>query len=373
MKKTVFLLLFLLLIAAFPLCVMAEDDGNPFSALLEALPEEVREELPEDCVSEMEKGENADGAVLAALFSLTDWKNRLLSAAAAALSPLLSTFSTVLAALIVSSALGHAAEEGEKTGFFTFLSLFFTVFVWRRLGGEWDKAIGAIDTMTVFLRAVIPALLGLEAASGGIVTAAAGESSLLAVPALIGEAAAALTPVIQGMTALTLIGVLTDDPGWDGILGTVGRMVSGILAFLTAMLGLFLSGQRAVTAGTDGMLNRTVRFAVGNFVPYVGGAAGESVSVMIGSAMFLKSAMGGAAAAAVLFIVLKPTVSLLLTRFALSLSVFAAGLLGNNRVKKLLSGFTAVTDLTAAALFTSSVLSIFLLSLFVKNGQGVIF
>lgn len=372
MKKAALLFLLLVLLPVLSLPVRAEDE-NPFSALLDALPEDVRAELPEDCVSEMEKGENADGAVLASLFSLSDWKTRLLSAVKSAFSPLTSTFSAILAALIVSSAVGHAAGEGERTGLSSFLSLFFAVFVWRRLGGEWDAAIGAVETMTVFLRAVIPALLGLEAASGGIVTASAGEASLLAVPALIGEGAAALTPVIRGMTALALIGALTDDGGGEGMLGTVGRTVSGVLAFLTALLGLFLSGQRAVAAGTDGMLNRTVRFAVGNFVPYVGGAAGESVSVMIGSALFLKSAMGGVGAAVVLFIVLKPTVSLLLTRIALSLSVFAAGLLGDARAKKLLSGFSAVTDLTAAALFTATVLSVFLFSLFVKNGQGVIF
>lgn len=373
MKKTALFVFLFFLIPLLPLSAHAEENENPFSALLDALPEEIRAELPEDCVSEMEKGENADGAVLASLFSLTEWKKRLLSAVTAALSPLLSTFSAVLAALIVSTAIGHAAGEGERTGLSAFLSLFFAVFVWRRLGGEWDAAIGAIDTMTVFLRAVIPALLGLEAASGGIVTAAAGEASLLAVPALIGEAAAALTPVIRGMTALVLIGALTEDGNGEGMLGAVGKTVSGILVFLTALLGLFLSGQRVVAAGTDGMLNRTVRFAVGNFVPYVGGAAGESISVMIGSALYLKTAMGGASTAAVLFIVMKPTVALLLTRFALSLSTFAAGLLGDGRAKKLLSGFTAVTDLTAAALFTSSVLSVFLISLFVKNGQGVIF
>ena len=373
MKKALFLFAFLLPAFLFPLRVSADGGENPFSALLDALPEEIREELPDDCLTEMEKGENADGAVLSSLFSLTDWKERILSTVSEALSPLLSVFSSIFAALLVSSAAGFAAGEGEKTGLSSFLMLFFTLIAAEKLGREWEAAIGAMDSMTVFLRSVLPALLGLEAASGGIVTAAAEEATLLAVPALIGETAAALTPVLQGMMAFSLLGVLTDGEGGDGLLGTVGKTVSGILVLLTALLGLFLSGQRIVTAGTDGMLNRTVRFAVGNFVPFVGGAAGESVSVMLGSALYLKSAVGGVAAAAVLFIVLKPTVSLLLTRFALSLSALAAGILGSAKAKKLLSGFSAVTDLAAAALFTATVLTLFLISLFLKNGQGVIF
>ena len=372
MKKALVFLFFLLPFFLFPVRVFADGGENPFAALLDSLPEEVKEALPDDCLTEMEKGENADGAVLSSLFSPGDWKDRIFSAVSEALSPLLSVFSAIFAALIVSSAASFAAGEEDKTGFSSFLCLLFALIAAKKLGKEWEAAFGAMESMTVFLRSVLPALLGLEAASGGIVTAAASEASLLVVPALIGEAAVALTPVLRGMTAFSLLGALTDGEG-DGILGTVGKTVSGILVLLTALLGLFLSGQRVVTAGTDGMLNRTVRFAVGNFVPFVGGAAGESVSVMLGSALYLKSVVGGAAAAIVLFLVLKPTVSLVLTRLALSLSVLAAGLLGNARAKRLLSGFSAAADLAAAALFTATVLTLFLLSLFLKNGQGVIF
>ncbi len=177
-----------------------------------------------------------------------------------------------------------------------------------------------IDTLMIFMQSLLPALSGIIAASGGMTGAAVSPALFMAMQFITYAAKNLFFPLILVITALSVINNITGRFPITRLI-QFGKQAlkwgTGIL--MTIFVGL-LSLQGFSSAFIDGVAGKTVKYAVGNFVPMVGNVLSDSVEAVFSSTVVIKNAVGTAGVIALVSICIGPLLKLLaigvLYRFA---------------------------------------------------------
>ncbi|MEK4668368.1 stage III sporulation protein AE [Niallia sp. FSL R7-0271] len=183
----------------------------------------------------------------------------------------------------------------------------------------------AIGTMTSFILALVPLLLGLMAASGGVISAAFFHPVILFLMNTSGMLISYIVlPLLFLATLLHIVSSLSEQYKVTQ-LGNLLRNISiGILGlFLTIFLGV-ISVQGISTAVTDGVTLRTAKFVAGNFIPVIGRMFTDTADTVISASLLLKNTVGIAGVAILLLIVAFPALKILVISIIYK---FAAALL----------------------------------------------
>lgn len=179
----------------------------------------------------------------------------------------------------------------------------------------------AVDQMTSFMYAVIPALMGMLAASGGVVTAAVVSPFMLGATAAVGTLVkTAVIPLLLMAVTLNLVGQISQRKQLSrlaGLLKWAGMTSLG----LSATVFVAFTGMRGGLASvSDGAAAKAVKFLSGNMVPVVGKVFGDALDLVATSSLLVRGALGafGLATLAIvcLFPVMKMTAIMLMFRIA---------------------------------------------------------
>ncbi|RHW41113.1 stage III sporulation protein AE [Neobacillus notoginsengisoli] len=182
-----------------------------------------------------------------------------------------------------------------------------------------------IQTMMSFILALVPLLLGLIAASGGVVSAAFFHPVVLFLMNTSGLLIEhVVLPLLFLSTLLSIVSTMSEHYKVSQLAGMLRNWSIGLLGiFLTVFLGV-LSVQGASSAVSDGVAIRTAKFITGNFVPVIGRAFTDAADTVISASVLLKNTVGIAGVAILLFIVAFPAIKILMIAFIYK---FAAAIL----------------------------------------------
>ena len=151
----------------------------------------------------------------------------------------------------------------------------------------------AVEQMVNFVQALLPVLLTLLAAIGGISSAALLHPFIIAALGLLGTLIKDFVfPVIYFAAVLGIVNHISDRfkvSRLSGLLKQVGIASLGI--FLTLFIG-FLGLQGVAGAVADSVALKTAKFMTGTFVPVVGKMFADAVEVVLGTSLILKNAIG---------------------------------------------------------------------------------
>ncbi|WP_042355088.1 stage III sporulation protein AE [Bacillus rubiinfantis] len=183
----------------------------------------------------------------------------------------------------------------------------------------------AIGTMISFVLALIPLLLALIAASGGIVSAAFFHPVILFLMNISGMFMQfIILPLLFLATLLSIVSTLSDQYKVTQLAALLRNWSIGLMGlFLTIFLGV-ISVQGASAAVTDGVAIRTAKFITGNFIPVIGRMFTDATDTVIGASVLLKNSVGIAGVAILMIIVAFPAIKILLISFIYK---FAAAIL----------------------------------------------
>lgn len=153
--------------------------------------------------------------------------------------------------------------------------------------------IKAIDQMTGFMNASIPVIISLLVSSGNITSGGVFKPVLIMI---VGVAATVIknvfVPLIFLSTSLSIVNNISD------------RLHLGKLADLVKKTGLIIIGstmtlfigilaiQGPIGAVVDGVTNKTLKFALGTFIPVVGGYLADAADTVIACTLLIKNAAG---------------------------------------------------------------------------------
>ena len=129
----------------------------------------------------------------------------------------------------------------------------------------------------------------------------------------------------------------------------------------------FLALRGTIASAADTVTMRSVKFAVGTFVPMVGGALSEAVGYVAGSFSYVKNTCGVMAITALLTIILPPVIKSVLSCITLSLASAVCDAFCID-TGKILSSLSSLATCLLVCEISSAMLFIIRITLFVKVG-----
>jgi len=170
-----------------------------------------------------------------------------------------------------------------------------------------DSARTNVGLTVDFMRGMLPILISLLIAVGGVVTAGLFSPWMLfATYAVATVANDIVIPLAIAGAACELVSVISDEVKIThvaGVLRQIGVTVLGLA--LTLFLGV-MTIQSAAGAVADGVAFRTGKFLASSFIPVIGKLFGDAVEIVVGGALIVKSVVGIAGLVAVFAITAVP-------------------------------------------------------------------
>ena len=168
-----------------------------------------------------------------------------------------------------------------------------------------------IDTMVTFMQALMPVLLGILIAMGGVTTSAFLHPVLLGSIGFIGTIIKSVVlPLILFSAILSIVNNLSSKVQVTKLANLLKQSAVAILGFvLTAFIGI-ISIQGVAASTVDGITMRTAKFAVGSFIPIVGGFLSDAMDTVMGYSLLLKNGIGVIGLIAIFIICLIPMVKI---------------------------------------------------------------
>lgn len=223
-----------------------------------------------------------------------------------------------------------------------------------------------LTTLTKLLDGVTPLACTVSAASGNLNGAAVSRAALLLLATLLENLyTILLVPPVKIAFCFSIVGGLNTAVRLD----TVGQMVRRFFTWLIALLSVFLTFligmQTLVARSADSFTLRTVKFALGNAIPLVGGALSEALGSAVGSLAVIKSSCGALSAAAILISFIPVLLELFLGRAVLAVGQGAAELIGADREGKMCAEMHGIVGYLLAVVAVASFLFLFILALLI--------
>ncbi len=320
MKKflRLFFCLLLLFCVTFSNGAAADEEDYGFSQANESLPKSA---------SEITDKNDQNGVI--EIFSVSNIINLLTNGTYKILKNSVKDFALIIGAILLLAAvkyLGQSMKRNNIKNIFNITAaLTLSILVYRISGSVINDAQGAINEITIYIKALLPAFSASITAKGAF-------SSALVLPAttLIGTniisdlMAKVFLPIINIYLALCLAGAVSDKVETTGFAKLVRNVAIWSVTALCTVLVSVLSIQKLVTGVTDNLATKTAKFAVGGMVPIVGTIVKDAFDTVAGSVKMISSVSGAFAIAAVIYaiipIITRLAVYNLLFRFAASVS-----------------------------------------------------
>lgn len=356
----------LLLILSLP--CLAADYSDELDAYESGVPENIRGLLPDGLFSQ-----NAADASEAARESLN--LDRIVSVIKNALNAGMPEAKKLLMqtlALLIGTALFRLLSEnfgaptlGDGVSFCTNSMILLSTLSFQVAAAE--AVAEFLKRLCTLVNSMIP-MVGVLLASGGNVTAAVSETSMLGIFIIFCENFCSLTlfPVLSACTAFAAASAFSDKSGLDGVARGIKKTFTLLLSFMALIFSAVMSGQTLLSSKADSLGAKTAKFAAGTFIPVVGGTVGEALRTVAAGIEYLRASVGVGAIVIICTMLLPTLISLVLGRISLSVCTTVASFLGLSKEAAILNDFTGFYGYLIAVCSICSILAIYALVLFVR-------
>lgn len=169
----------------------------------------------------------------------------------------------------------------------------------------------AIDTMSSFMIALLPLVLGLMASFGNIVAVSFFHPIIIFLIHAGGLIVANFVlPLLFLSALLVIVSSLTEHYKVTHLANLFKSIAVGTLGvFFTIFLSI-MSVQGTASAIQDGVVMKTTKFITGNFIPVVGRTMTDAADTILSASLLLKNAIGIVGLIIILFIALFPALKI---------------------------------------------------------------
>ena len=376
-RKFLFVILFFgLLLPIFTENAAAEDYTFRFEKAPDEVADDAYEEylnrLPEDIrekIGDTEDAQDAQDAIRQ--YDVSYFAEQIRETLLAALLPGCKTLSGLLGMVILASAFrmlsGTLKTPGLETAFSLCCTLCMALTLYQVETSLFQTARAVLDLLGQTMLLILPVMESVYI-SGGNITAAAvsGTGISLMITFLESFSAQVLAPCVSICFLLSITAAVTGNRAIAFMTGTLRGIVTGILVLSMALMNFVLSMQTGIATAADTFAAKTIKFALGSYLPIVGGSVAESFSMLSASAGVIKQLSGTTGIVVIVLILLAPIATLIVNRIALGISGSVAGALSCDREQALIREVGSLCTLMIAIVAAAGAMYILALSLFCK-------
>ncbi|WP_186578091.1 stage III sporulation protein AE [Aquibacillus kalidii] len=166
-----------------------------------------------------------------------------------------------------------------------------------------------INTMSSFMIALLPLMLGLMASFGNLIAVSFFQPVIVfLIHASVLLISKIVIPLFFLSALLNIVSTLSDTYKVTQLADLLKNIGLGLLGgFLSIFLGV-ISVQGAASAVQDGVAMKTTKFVTGNFIPVVGRMLTDATDTVLSASLLLKNAVGIVGVVILLGLVLFPAV-----------------------------------------------------------------
>lgn len=215
----------------------------------------------------------------------------------------------------------------------------------------------SIESVNTYLTAYLPIFSGITLAGGNVI----GSNGYLAIMLFVCEimgviASKVLLPFLSLVLAVTLVSCINPKLCFSEIAFGIKKVVTvGLGLVMTVFTGI-MTVQGMTGAAADNVSSKAIRFAASSFIPIIGASVSEAYSAVKGSLGVIRTTVGSIGIIVLLFIVLRPLISVLAVRFVIFLAKCANDLFGQRQAAELLKSVNSVLSIAMSILIAYAVI-----------------
>ena len=339
-----------------------ENVREDFEKFTAQLPEDVKNRLGSESAESPEK--------IAESFDF-DYFTGLISDSISQSIPSAMKTLCLTAALLIISALFRALEKAASTecaAAFNTCSMLCFALAFFAMQKSLFAAVGImLSTLSNVMLTLLPFMESVYILSGNVTTAAVNDTGLgLMITFAQKLFDSVLAPGADICFLLAAVCSVTGNKGISQISGLLKKLLSGFLVTVMTLMSFVLTLQSGVASAADNFGIRTLKFAIGSYIPIIGGTIAESFSILASSVSVLKKASGVAGIVVIIIICLPVILTLAANRLSISISGVWAGLLECSREKDFIDEAGSIQSLLIAVSTAAAVMFIYAMSLFCR-------
>ena len=205
----------------------------------------------------------------------------------------------------------YNSKSVSQTAFFAFYPIFLGLII-SGLKECMELAHTTISDQVLFMKVSIPVYTALSMSSGNVAAATNMEPVFLYFIQLIGTFLEKfILQLVFWISVLNMINCMTDKFSIKKLIDFIKQSIKWFLGIIMTLFIGILSMSGIATSITDGLGIKTLKFAVGNFIPVVGGLLSDSVSTVISSISILKNTLGIAGVITIVLMCITPIIKMI--------------------------------------------------------------
>ena len=339
-------------------------------SLIESLPEDVRRQIHDYTSSENESDRRT---ALRDKLSPGYWIGAVSDSLRELLFPAVSALVSLLSIIVAGSLAGHivgiTGNGGIRQVYSTVVSLAAAASVAAASENAARSVSVFISNLTSMMNAMLPVMNAVMISSGTPTQMSVSSSALmLYITVTENLTHAVLIPAAGALMALTIVASILKSIDISGFIESAKKALIGTLGVSVTVFSFVLGIQTSLARGADSLTARSVKFAVGSYVPIVGGALSDALTTVGESLSMIRKTTGGIGIVIILLLLLPRLISLILTRLCLTACRLVSDILGAEDTSRIIRGAGSVIEIFCAAAALSAVMFIFAVTLFMNSG-----
>lgn len=229
----------------------------------------------------------------------------------------------------------------------------------------------AVETMTVTMQALLPILVPLLITMGGFASGGILNPFIVTAITIFNSI---LQRLVMPAVYISCVFILVNSLSEKDYVNKLALLIRGIAVSAIGLMVTLFSGltilQGLVTKTADGMLAKTAKYSVDNFVPIVGGFAADSLDLILSCATIIKNGIGIFGLIIILTLLIVPMIKILAVALVFKISAVIIEPIGNKTISDCLNevGNTVIT--LAIILFLVAMMFVIFLSVIIGIGGG---
>ena len=263
---------------------------------------------------------------------------------------------------------GSFETEGLKQAFSICSTLCVSITVFSIVSSIVDSCTNFLSILCNTMNCFTPVMSAMYIMTGSITSAGVSNASMMLFLSIVENFVLyGLVPVIKVCLCFSIVGSISGYADLSAISRTIKSFFTTICVFLISIFSFVMSFQSVLSHSIDTLSLRTAKFAIGSFIPVVGGFIGESLKTISASLSLIKSSCGIIAIIVIVLLILPIIISLFLNKLTFDIISGISKTLGTDNETKICDEASSICSFILSIVSLCSVVFIFSLTIFIKS------
>ncbi|MBE6625780.1 MAG: hypothetical protein E7628_01175 [Ruminococcaceae bacterium] len=176
-----------------------------------------------------------------------------------------------------------------------------------------------------------------------------------------------MAPCTTVLLALSAVSRICDDVKLVGLTAGIRNLIMRIWQIVTIMFSFMLGTQSVIASSADNLAAKTVKFAIGSFIPMAGGVMAEAYNTVKEGLSFVKTTAGIGGIIIILLLLIPGIIPLVVYKLSVIILSSLAVMLKLDGISELFDEVKGIVEIITAIVLYTSLMLVFAIILFTKS------